>query len=105
MPRLTSLLLNIAALAGLPWVAYELLTLAAGPEAAWRFVAECLWLGTPVLVLVAALRGYGEGLDAGRAAARPRQEHRSADATTGAAGASASARSATANHPPVESLT
>lgn len=48
-----------------PWVAYHLLCYVTSTEAAWSFVSESLWVGTPILVIVAALRGYGEGLKRG----------------------------------------
>jgi hypothetical protein len=48
-----------------PWVAYRLLCLVATNEAAWSFVSASLWVGTPILVLVAALRAYDEGLKRG----------------------------------------
>jgi hypothetical protein len=48
-----------------PWVAYRLLCLVATSEAAWSFVSASLWVGTPILVLVAALRAYDEGLKRG----------------------------------------
>lgn len=55
----------IAAVALSPWIAYHLLSLLAGGDSAWQFVSSSLWVGTPILVVVAALRAYGEGLQRG----------------------------------------
>jgi hypothetical protein len=85
MSRIAPRLLFLAALATLPWLAYELLALLVERALAWRFVAECLWVGTPVLVLVAGLRGYGEGLEAGRKQGRTDRSDRPADASSTAA--------------------
>jgi hypothetical protein len=56
----------IAAVALTPWVAYVALTFVADNEQARAFVEACLWFGTPVLVLTAALRAYDEGFRSGR---------------------------------------
>jgi len=56
----------IAIVALSPWVAYHLLSLVAACDAAWSFVSASLWVGTPILVVVAALRAYDEGLKQGR---------------------------------------
>mgnify|MGYP003583556756 CR=1 FL=1 len=50
-----------------PWLAYLVLSLVADPKAVWEFVSACLWVATPILVVVAALRGYGEGFNSRRA--------------------------------------
>lgn len=55
----------IAAVALTPWLAYYLLSLLASADSAWEFVSASLWVGTPILVVVAALRAYGEGLQRG----------------------------------------
>lgn len=48
-----------------PWIAYHLLSLVATHDAAWAFVSSCLWVGTPILVVVSALRAYDEGIKRG----------------------------------------
>ncbi|VTU44910.1 hypothetical protein [Variovorax sp. RA8] len=60
----------IATVALSPWIAYHLLGLLAGEDAAWQFVSSSLWVGTPILVVVAALRAYGEGLQRGERRAK-----------------------------------
>ena len=55
----------ISAVALSPWIAYYLLSLRAGEDAAWQFVSSSLWVATPILIAVAALRAYGEGLQRG----------------------------------------
>ncbi|CAN7774374.1 hypothetical protein LJR290_007706 [Variovorax sp. LjRoot290] len=60
----------IALLALCPWIAYFLLSFVASHEDAKQFVSASLWFATPVLVLVAALRAYDEGIQRGRSGAR-----------------------------------
>jgi len=72
----------IAAVALSPWIAYHLLGPLAGEEAAWQFVSASLWVGTPILVVVAALRAYGEGLKRGARGCQPSDTDRPAFQTT-----------------------
>jgi hypothetical protein len=64
----------ITAVALSPWVAYHLLSRLAGPDSAWQFVSASLWVGTPILVVVAALRAYGEGLQRGASGSQPKAD-------------------------------
>ena len=61
----------IAAVALSPWIAYHLLSKVATEDAAWQFVSASLWVGTPILVVVAALRAYDEGLKRGARGSKP----------------------------------
>lgn len=63
----------IAGLALCPWIAFHLLSLVAAEEAARAFVTQSLWAGTPVLVVVAALRAYDEGVKRGSRGSRGRR--------------------------------
>lgn len=72
----------IAFVALSPWLAYLLLSLLAGNDAAWQFVSASLWVGTPILVVVAALRAFGEGLKRGAHGCLPSDTDRPAFQTT-----------------------
>lgn len=63
----------IAAVALSPWIAYHLLCMVAPEDAAWQFVSASLWVGTPILVVAASLRAYGEGLKRGARGSQPSQ--------------------------------
>ena len=72
----------IAAVALSPWIAYHLLSVLTSEDVAWQFVSSSLWVGTPILVVVAALRAYGEGLQRGAPGSGPRDLERPAYQST-----------------------
>ena len=72
----------ITAVALSPWIAYRLLSVLATEDAAWQFVSASLWVGTPILVVAAALRAYGEGLKRGARGSQPSNTDRPAFQTT-----------------------
>lgn len=60
----------IALVALSPWLAYLLLSIVASHEEVHAFLSASLWFATPILVVVAALRAYDDGLRRGRDGAR-----------------------------------
>lgn len=69
----------IAGLALSPAISYLLLRLVAAEDDALAFVTASLWVGTPVLVVAAALRAYDEGVK--RAAAHGQYGQHGSDRT------------------------